>query len=98
MVRTPSDSSSLDQNEVEFDEEDTNFRFWGIQASTDNTAWEGSAEIYLLGLDENDTDERATRNRKIYTGGFRLYRPRKACQFDYQVESMIQWGNPDIDE
>lgn len=92
VVRTPSDSSSLDQNEVEFDEEDTNFRFWGIQASTDNTAWEGSAEIYLLGLDENDTDERATRNRKIYTGGFRLYRPRKACQFDYQVESMIQWG------
>ena len=92
VVRTPGDSSSLNQNEVDIDEEDINFRFWGIQAKMDNTAWDGSAELYLLGLDENDTDERATRNREIYTGGFRFYRPRKAGQLDYQVESMIQWG------
>jgi hypothetical protein len=92
VVRTPGDSSSLDQNEVDIDEEDINFRFWGIQASMDNTAWGGAVELYLLGLDENDTDERPTRNREIYTGGFRFYRPRKAGQIDYQVESMIQWG------
>ena len=49
-------------------------------------------ELYFFGLHEDDGSNVKTRNREVYTPGFRLYRPSKKGQLDYELESMFQFG------
>jgi hypothetical protein len=92
VQRLPSDVASLLDNEARFDDEDGDVRLWGVFASTPAAPWGDPMEVYVLGLNEDDSSERATRNRDIYTLGTRLFRQAAPGRFDYEIESMIQWG------
>jgi alginate export protein len=84
--------SALD-NDAKFDKEHEQVRFWGAYYSPAILPWGDQAEIYLVGLNEEDVvGELNTRDRDIYTPGIRLYRKPAKNKFDYQIESIFQFG------
>ncbi len=44
---------------------------------------------------KNDTYDRATRNRNIHTVGGRIYKKAALNEFDYQLETVVQFGDSD---
>ena len=85
-------SGAIRDQDARIDKEHEEVGLWGLYFSPGSTPWGDPAEIYLLGLNEDDAPGRATRNRDLYTGGIRLYRKASPGQFDYEIESMIQVG------
>lgn len=80
-------------NAARFDKEHEEVRFWGVYYSPDSLPWVDQLELYFLGLNEEDAaGVLSTRDRDLYTPGLRLYRKPKKNQFDYQVESIFQFG------
>ncbi len=53
-------------------------------------------EIFLYGLNEYDRKNQPSKNRNIYTFGFRIWRKPKVNQLDYQLESIYQLGSSRI--
>lgn len=84
--------SDLLHAEAQFDRETSGMRFWGAYYAPPGLPWRGNGEIYFYGLNENDTPEFATRNRNIYTAGLRLHRTSQAGKFNYELESVYQFG------
>jgi hypothetical protein len=91
VYRKPNTRAELLHNDVEFDEQDTEVKFWGIHYAT-RLSWGDHGELFYFGLDEKDSPGRPTRNRDLTTLGFRLYRQPQLSRFDYQIESAIQFG------
>lgn len=91
--REPSTSAELLENDASFDKESLNRIFWGIFIAAPHLSENHKGEFYLFGFNEEDGADFRTRNRQVYTPGFRLYRPAKKAQFDYELESMLQLGN-----
>jgi hypothetical protein len=89
--RHPNDPAALGDNDVEFDKEDGDIRFWGLYVS-EPLSGDNNFEFFYFGLDEDDSSNRATRNRELSTFGARLYREGRPSAFDYEFESMIQFG------
>jgi hypothetical protein len=89
--RKPSSVSKLRNNEIEFDEQGSDVAFWGMFVSN-RLSWGDVAEFYYFGLDEDDSNGRATRNRELSTVGLRLFRKASAEKLDYQIESTVQFG------
>jgi len=88
--------SALD-NDAKFDKEHEEVRFWGVYYSPTKLPWgiqgEDQIELYFLGLNEEDVPgELSTRDRDIYTPGFRLFRKPEKNKFNYQIESIFQFG------
>jgi len=92
VERLPSSTAELLENKVAFDEETLDRIFWGVFVATPNFPWGDKAEVYLYGLHENDSPDFLTRNRQLYTPGFRLYRPAEKSRIDYEWESIFQFG------
>ena len=92
VTRLPFDRDSLLENEVEFDKETTDRIFWGIFYANPHLPWGAKGEFYFFGLHEDDAPGFLTRNRQLYTPGFRFYRPAKKGEFDFELESMLQFG------
>ncbi len=89
--RKPNRAAELRENDVEFDEEDSEVKFWGLYFS-DRFSWGDRGEIFYFGIDEDDSSGRPTRNRELTTLGLRLYRNPELSRFDYQVEAAVQFG------
>ena len=89
--RKPNTVLALRHNDAEFDEEDSGVKFWGLYL-TEKFSWGDHGELFYFGLDEDDSNGRRTRNRELSTIGFRLYRKPRRSAFDYQVESVFQFG------
>jgi hypothetical protein len=85
-------SGSLLDNEPRFDKEREDVSFWGVYYSPGKLPWGDKGELYFFSLNEDDTSDLATANREIYTTGFRLYRSAAKNKFDYQFESIFQFG------
>ena len=88
--------SALD-NDAKFDKEHEEVRFWGVYYSPTKLPWSNQGgdqiEVYFLGLNEEDVPgELSSRDRDIYTPGFRLFRKPAKNKFNYQVESVFQFG------
>jgi len=79
-------------NHARFDSEDSAVRFWGLYYSQPVFSTAVKGEAFLFGLNENDSKDRATKNRDLYTFGFRLWRAPKVNQLDYQLETVYQLG------
>lgn len=92
VIRQPSDTSGLLENEVKLDKEKTDQILWGIFYSNLQFFGKNKAEIYIFGLHENDAQNFATRNRDLYTTGFRIYQSPQKGKFDFELESMFQFG------
>ncbi len=90
--RKPNTFDALHDNRIEFDEEDTEVRLWGLHYDLALMPGGHRGDVYLLGLNEADADGRPTRNRELYTPGLRLYRPHAPGRVDYLVEAALQFG------
>jgi len=92
VTRQPGDTASLLENEAKFDKETTDQILWGIFYSNIPLPCNNKAEIYIFGLHEDDSPNFSTRNRELYTPGFRIYRSPQKGKFDYELESVFQFG------
>jgi hypothetical protein len=92
VTRQPSDTESLLENKAKFDKETTDQILWGIFYSNLQLPLGNKGEIYIFGLHEDDGPNFATRNRDLYTPGFRLYRSPQKGKFDFELESVFQFG------
>lgn len=93
--RLPNDPERLIDNETEADDQDTEVKFWGLYYMLPKRVLkniESEAEVYYFGLNENDTHNRNTRNRDLQTIGARIFKSPQRSEFDYQIESAIQFG------
>ncbi len=90
--RRPKSFAELIDNKQEFDTETADVVFWGAYFGMPALPWGGKGEVYVLGLHESDSADRPTRNRRLYTPGVRVYRPPNKSAFDYEIESVFQFG------
>jgi hypothetical protein len=89
----PNDRESLLENKSKFNEEDFDLRLWGAFYKRPNLLLGAAGEFYVYGLNEDDDpNERQTRNRELYTPGFRLIKSPKAGQWDFDIENTLQFG------
>ncbi len=90
--RLPTTQAELLDNDASFDEETLDRIFWGVFFATPNLPRGIQGELYLFGLHEDDRPDFLTRNRQLYTPGFRFYLPPQKGQLDYEWESILQFG------
>jgi hypothetical protein len=92
LIREPSDKEGILHNEVEWDRESFDLTFWGAFAS--QPIGNGiTLEGYLYGLNERDSHKYATRNRKLYTPGLRLFTKPAPGKWDVELEAAYQFGS-----
>ncbi|SFK38592.1 Alginate export [Nitrosomonas aestuarii] len=91
VVRLPDTADQLFHNNIVFDEESFDLQLWGIFAAN-NFAKFGRGELFIFGLHEQDTSNRLTQNRQLFTPGFRLFRTPASASIDYEFESAFQMG------
>ncbi|HBP21235.1 MAG TPA: alginate export family protein [Planctomycetes bacterium] len=97
IQRRPFDRDSLEDNDVHFDREHLDNHFWGlVYTSAPLSPAELLVEAYLFGLNEDDRSERATRDRELYTTGFRLRRKKAKGELDFQLEAVLQFGRSSL--
>ena len=90
--RRPTAFAKLDDNDVKLDKEDFDTVFGGVNVTLPVKAANAKLEFYALGLHEDDSPKKATANRRLVTPGFRFYRSKKKGQFDFQIETALQFG------
>jgi hypothetical protein len=104
VERLPDEPDELRDDDWEFDKESFDVQFWGLYYR-DQLPRDARAEVYWFGLHERDSDRRRTRNRRLQTPGFRVWRAPAHGSFDFQVETVLQFGQsralptstPDLD-
>ena len=88
--RLPTSSTALLDDQQVFDRENTYTWFSGGFLELYDLGWNINSEIYLYHLDEGDSAP--NRNRRYFTPGMRFYiKPAKA-EFDFQLETIGQFG------
>jgi Alginate export len=92
VLRLPADETGLLDNRQQWDEEDTNTWFSGAFLEVFDIAWNINAELYLYHLDESDSPNNPNRNRRFFTPGFRFYIKPASGEFDFQTETIGQFG------
>ncbi|MDD1621104.1 MAG: alginate export family protein [Methylococcaceae bacterium] len=90
--RYPTAAADILDETHEFDEEDTHTWFSGGILEVSDLFWGINSDVYLYHLDEGDSQRNQTRNRRYFTPGMRFYLKPKKGQFDFQTETMGQFG------
>ncbi|MCY1670465.1 alginate export family protein [Novosphingobium sp. SL115] len=90
-TRLPSDSDGIRSDRVQWDRESTDVLFFGAQATLPSVAG-GVLQPYAYGLTERDSPALATRNRRLWTVGARLFKQPKAGTWDHDIEATVQGG------
>jgi hypothetical protein len=91
--RRPDGKADLLDNKVRWDHEGDDLVFWGGFFNKLKIAGATNLDLYLFALDEKDAPGRPTRDRHIYTPGFRVFRDPAASKIDYQLEYAYQFGH-----
>lgn len=93
IQRRPGAREDLVDNKIEFDRESFDVIHGGVAfTSAPQTDLGVIFSGYAFGTYERDGDERRTKNRRLFTPGFRILRKPKAGEFDFQFESAVQVG------
>ena len=92
IPRVPTDPAALLDNEVEFDEERSEIRLWGLFGARPDWIGPVDGELYVFGFDEEDTDGLETRDRELVTVGSRLVEPPRPGGVDLELELALQFG------
>lgn len=91
QIRRPDDAQGLRDNRVQWDLETTGVQFFGSHATLPQVLG-GTLEGYGYRLAERDGTDRPTRNRRLWTGGLRLFAQPAAGKWDHDVEAAYQFG------
>ena len=96
VARFPDTRPDLDDNAASGDEEQWGRRIWGahyrradILPQTVPGLW---GELFVYGLEEEDTENVQTPDRSYIAPGFRLYRKPEAGQWDLDLEAALRRG------
>lgn len=92
VAREPADAASAIDNEVALNKTLNKTRF-GVAQVDSALPFGVHGDLYLMDLDEDDSSDVATRNRKLTTYGFHLRKPAAPDQFDFEVEFVHQTGS-----
>lgn len=90
--RLPNDREGIVDDAVKLDRERLDQQFFGTRIVKGNLIGAASVETYLYRLFERDAENFATRNRKLWTSGFRVLQTPKASAVDFEVEAAVQGG------
>ena len=92
VIRYPTGADLILANVHQWDEEDTHTWFSGGFLEVSDLAFGINAELYLYHLNEADNPKNATNNRRYFTPEFRFYSKPALGDFDFQFETMGQFG------
>lgn len=94
-ILQPASREALRTHESELDEHSSALQFWGVHVETMGPR-KGLVETYVYGLDESDSNSRATPNRQLKTVGFRY---QSAYRNNWRIggELIYQWGTRKAD-
>lgn len=90
--RLPNEVSEIENDQVEFDTEQWGTRFSTLHYKTPLLGSGYSTELYVYGLDENDREGTATRDRQLITVGARIDHPAEPGEHVFEWESCYQFG------
>ena len=95
-ARFPNTRPEIDDNRLSGDEEQWGRRIWGVHyrradilPDTFPGLW---GEVFVYGLEEEDTEDFQTPDRSYIAPGFRLYRKPKVGQWDIDLEAALRTG------
>lgn len=91
--KLPRDKDDILENDTQWDRNGGDQTFWGGFFAKPKVLGTGAVEAYFFALDEDDTTLRATRDRRLFTPGARIYRDPVAKSFDYEFEYAYQFGS-----
>ena len=91
--RLPSDHIGLLDNERIKDESSSAQRFYAANLSLPRSSTPFLIDLNLFSLREKDSPRVQTRNRNIHSAGFRLRKPAASGEFDFELESLLQFGD-----
>ena len=90
-LRKPADAEGLRDNEIAWDDETLDLQFYGA-SFTKADVLGGNLELYGYGLNERDSADVPTANRRIFTPGARFVHAPATGRFDFEVEGAYQFG------
>ncbi|WP_165356500.1 alginate export family protein [Sphingosinicella sp. BN140058] len=90
--RLPNDSDGIRDNEFALNRERVDQQLFGAHSVKSKLFKTASLETYLYRLTERDGANFSTRNRHLWTGGFRILKPARAKAFDFELEAIGQRG------
>ena len=90
-LREPDDAASLRDNDVQWDPETEDLQLVGASFAKAKILG-GSVEGYFYSLSEDDSAERPTANRRLFTPGLRVFRAPAGGTIDYDLEGAYQFG------
>jgi len=95
-ARFPNTRPDLDDNRLSGDEEQWGRRIWGVHYRRADIL-PGAApglwgEVFVYGLEEEDTENFQTPDRSYIAPGFRLFRKPKAGRWDIDLEAALRKG------
>jgi hypothetical protein len=92
VSRLPNTAGEILDDVHKYDEEDTQTWFSGGFLELANLGFDINGEVYLYHLDEGDSIDNLTRNRRYFTPGMRFYIKPAIASFDFQLETIGQFG------
>jgi len=90
--REPNEPERVRGDDVDFDSESFEVRFWGVRLLRERLFRGVNGEFYVFGLQEDDRPGVETRNRDFYTPGFRLLAEPAPGAWDFEIEGALQAG------
>ncbi len=90
--RLPSDRSGLLDNKRIRDESSGAQRFYAANLTLPPATAPFSTDLYFFSLREKDSLRVRTRDRRFNSAGIRLRKPAASGEFDYEFESLLQFG------
>lgn len=91
--RLPNDREGIVNDAVELDRERLDQQFFGARIVKANVIGSLAVETFVYRLYERDGADFATRNRRLWTTGFRLLQAPAKGKLDFEVEAAWQGGS-----
>lgn len=92
-TRLPNARADLIENRVRWDRESFDLAFWGAHYTRPDLFDDITLQANVLGLNERDGNNGATRNRQLLTWGARLHRAPAKGRWDIDIEGAVQTGS-----
>lgn len=92
VIRYPTSAESILNETHQWDKEDVHTLFSGGFLELYNIGRDINSDLYLYHLDESDSATNPTRNRRYFTPGVRFYIKPVKAKFDFQLETIGQFG------